>query len=326
MTPEAMPHGAGEHPEVDELSDLSEGILPLARAQQVRAHLEDCALCADTHASLTEIRSALGTLPGPVRMPADVAGRIDAALAAEALLDAHREAPVSRETGPADRAEVSRETKRASTRSASPPAGPAPGSTRPGSAGPGSTGPGSTGPGRGSSRRARRLRALLTTTGVLAVLGLGGVVFQGLDGGASDAGRPTAQQERTEGDGGAMADDGLERRVQALLDQRAGQKGPGQQDTPPDLLVESGEPGADPPPAGGPAVVPSCVREGIGRPEQPLAAEPGRPYAGHPSYLVVLPHPGDPQRVDAYVVDSSCTADSTSGPGEVLAERTYRRD
>ncbi|CAM5719671.1 hypothetical protein SANTM175S_06579 [Streptomyces antimycoticus] len=77
-----------EHPEVAEISALTEGLLSPSRAVDVRTHLASCVLCADVSTSLEEIRSLLGTLPGPVRMPADIAGRIDAALAAEALLDA----------------------------------------------------------------------------------------------------------------------------------------------------------------------------------------------------------------------------------------------
>ncbi|MGW1135967.1 zf-HC2 domain-containing protein, partial [Streptomyces zhihengii] len=87
---------ADRHPDVSEISDLTEGLLPPSRAAELRRHLDDCPLCADVHASLEEIRGLLGTLPGAGRMPADVAGRIDAALAAEALLSA---------TAPALRAE-----------------------------------------------------------------------------------------------------------------------------------------------------------------------------------------------------------------------------
>ncbi|WP_259370751.1 MULTISPECIES: anti-sigma factor [Streptomyces] len=83
-----MTSATGEHPEVTEISALAEGALPLERSADVRAHLALCPLCAEVRDSLEEIRSLLGTLPGPSRMPDDVAGRIDAALAAEALLDA----------------------------------------------------------------------------------------------------------------------------------------------------------------------------------------------------------------------------------------------
>ena len=76
------------HPDVTEISDLTEGLLPPSRTADVRRHLDECELCADVYTSLEEIRGLLGSVPGPTRMPADVAGRIDAALAAEALLDA----------------------------------------------------------------------------------------------------------------------------------------------------------------------------------------------------------------------------------------------
>ncbi|MGW2636441.1 anti-sigma factor family protein [Streptomyces sp. NPDC001348] len=87
------------HPDVAEISDLTEGLLPASRTEDLRRHLQECELCADVHASLEEIRGLLGTLPGPTHMPVDVADRIDAALAAEARqtvtdVDAH----VSRET------------------------------------------------------------------------------------------------------------------------------------------------------------------------------------------------------------------------------------
>ncbi|MFD5924613.1 anti-sigma factor family protein, partial [Streptomyces griseoaurantiacus] len=85
------------HPDVDELSDLSEDLLPPSRTEEVQGHLEGCASCAEIYASLTEIRALLGTLSGPTHMPEDVAARIDAA-----LLDVSREtdsvADVSRET------------------------------------------------------------------------------------------------------------------------------------------------------------------------------------------------------------------------------------
>ena len=60
-----------EHPDVAEISDLTEGLLPPSRTADVRRHLDECELCADVHASLEEIRGLLGTLPGPPRMPDD---------------------------------------------------------------------------------------------------------------------------------------------------------------------------------------------------------------------------------------------------------------
>ena len=61
------------HPDVEEISDLTEGLLPDTRTAEVRQHLDGCELCADVHASLTEIRGLLGALPEPPRMPEDVA-------------------------------------------------------------------------------------------------------------------------------------------------------------------------------------------------------------------------------------------------------------
>ncbi|MFF7360250.1 anti-sigma factor family protein [Streptomyces sp. NPDC008125] len=94
-----------QHPDVAEISDFGEGVLPVARATEVRRHLFTCALCEDMRSSLEEIRSLLGSLPEPSPMPADVTARIGAALAGEALL--HTRTPA---VAPAERVDVSRET------------------------------------------------------------------------------------------------------------------------------------------------------------------------------------------------------------------------
>lgn len=52
-----------QHPDVSEISDLTDGLLSPSRTAEVREHLDSCALCADVHASLEEIRGLLGTLP-----------------------------------------------------------------------------------------------------------------------------------------------------------------------------------------------------------------------------------------------------------------------
>jgi hypothetical protein len=71
--------------------------------------------------------------------------------------------------------------------------------------------------------------------------------------------------------------------------------------------------------------VPTCVRDAIQRPQTPLAVDERTSYRGQPVYLVVLPHAGDPQRVDVYLVDPSCTTGAAPGPGDVLLKRTYTR-
>lgn len=304
------------HPEVNEISDLTEGLLPASRARSVRAHLAGCELCSDIHQSLEDIRSTLGTLPDAERMPDDVAERIDAALAAESLLATQQPTPVSRETTAAEPAPVSRETTPTHGFTS---ARPVPrSSTRPGTTRRGSTRPNTGRPSGRRSGRTRRLRVLLSTAGALAALGLGGVVFQAMTGDGSDN-ESASQQNAHSGD--AQAGPELERRVQHLLAAQAGGSKPD-----PGLSAESRDPNDTAPLAGGPRTVPTCVREALDRREAPLAAEPGQPYDDRPTYLVLLPHPGDSGRVDAYVVDSTCTTETGSGAGEVLTKRTYTKD
>src|SRR3954467_4741780 len=80
--------GQDPHPDVMEIADLAEGILSPEQAAEVHAHVESCVECGEVLASLQEIRGLLGELPEPEPMPADVAARIDAALAAETRLHA----------------------------------------------------------------------------------------------------------------------------------------------------------------------------------------------------------------------------------------------
>jgi len=193
--------GTDEHPEVAEISALAEGILPPDRSADVRGHLDDCVLCADVRASLDEIRNLLGTLPGPPRMPADIAGRIDAALAAEALLDStprdSARLAVSRETtAELVPAHVSRETTAPLDR----PVGRAPAAT---------------GPGRARPRRHWR-KGLLIATPVAAVLVLGGVLTSSLSpsGNSSNSNSTT---KRTADAGVKAKNDDLEASVYSLL-------------------------------------------------------------------------------------------------------------
>ncbi|MEV0275091.1 hypothetical protein AB0I22_01720 [Streptomyces sp. NPDC050610] len=308
-----------EHPEVAEISALSEGILPPDRTADVRQHLADCELCEDVRSSLDEIRNLLGTLPGPVRMPDDVAGRIDAALAAEALLDstAPSEAPsVSRETTPpreaassvlSDSEVVSRETAHVPSMSADRPIG----HSR------AAAGPGRQGQKAGADRRTRRRRwpkALLGTACAAAVLTVGGLLVQS---GLSDdtGGQAHTSVKKGQGDSSGLSSATLESRVQGLLATRkpAESRSMSAQSSPQTTLQDDG------------TTAPSCVREGTGRSDTPLAAHQ-ETYEGQDVYLLVLPHEGDDQRVDAYIVASSCIGASSPTPGEVLLNRTYARD
>ncbi|MBT2480733.1 hypothetical protein J7E94_21440 [Streptomyces sp. ISL-94] len=308
--------GTIRHPDVSEISDLTEGLLSPSRTAEIRRHLGDCPLCADVRASLEEIRSLLGTLPGPVRMPADIGGRIDAALAAEALLDATSPrtrpaaAPRTRATG----GDVSRETPRPRPTAAGG-SGVHPPSGHP-------TGP--SGPGR---RRARRRIAVLTGLAGAAACALGIFLFSDPSGTPA---RTTARSEtpsstaQHSAEAGAYTAQGLQKNVQQLLSSAqitgtdAGEQNNtyGVENTPSAQGVAPSDRRAAP--------VPPCVQAATGRPDTPLAAERGR-YQGAAVYLLVLPHPDDPSLVDAYLVGTGCEDGSSGAPGKPLLTSTYPR-
>ncbi|MDQ1047011.1 anti-sigma factor [Streptomyces sp. V4I2] len=295
------------HPGVAEISDLAEGLLPPSRTADVRQHLAECELCADVHASLEEIRGLLGTLPGPPRMPADVAGRIDAALAAEALLHAtaphavDASAPISAQslsdTSPAsgsdDSALVSRET------STDRPAGNARAST--------------TGPGRKETRRGGRRRAVvLGAVFTAAALGFGSVLFSSLNDGNPSA--PEAQSTTAD----TFSKEKLEQQVSDLLAQN--QSGDSGSRAPDSLGMES-VPGNSPRVFKDP-VVPSCIQKGIGRDDVALGTEKGI-YKGTEALLVVLPDAPDGTRVTAYLMDATCVGKQSSATAKVLLKQSY---
>jgi hypothetical protein len=70
-----------DHPSVDELAELDEGLTPPDRTSAIRAHLAHCAQCQATTQTLADTSAALRALD-PVTMPPEVAGRIDDALSA----------------------------------------------------------------------------------------------------------------------------------------------------------------------------------------------------------------------------------------------------
>ncbi|MFF4657674.1 hypothetical protein [Streptomyces sp. NPDC001381] len=298
------------HPDVTEISDLTEGLLTASRSADLRRHLDGCALCADVHASLEEIRGLLGTVPGPPRMPDDVAQRIDAALAAEALLTATAPEPkttpetpqtASAVTADAEAPHVSRET----------PAGDRPsGRARTASTGPGRKGgKDSTGPRRGGRRRGAVLGALLG----VAALGLGGVLVSSLTGDegsdVSSPGQSTAADTFAQGT--------LERKVANLLDTAQGSKDP-------DSLAVESAPSSPRPKILQQPTVPPCVQKGIGRSDAALATEEGR-YRGTDALLVVLPDVSDSTKVDAYIVDRTCVTHPSSDPAKILLKNSYTR-
>ncbi|MET8078191.1 hypothetical protein [Streptomyces sp. NPDC005303] len=287
------------HPDVAEISDLTEGILPASRTAAVRRHLDGCELCADVHASLEEIRGLLGTLPGPPQMPADVAGRIDAALAAEALLQATAPEAVNA-PAPVETAHVSRETSLTADR----PTGHARTAT--------------TGPGRKDRKRnGRRKIAVLGAVFTVAALGFGSVLLSVLDDDKptnSAHGQPTPTAD-------TFSASGLEKQVSNLLTEKSASGG--------SRAPHTSMGAAEIPGSGDPRIlvtpeVPQCIQNGIRTSDAPLATEDGV-YKGTEALLVVLRDPSDSTRVTAYIVDASCVKTAPTGTAKVLLKQSYTR-
>ena len=295
------------HPDVAEISDLAEGLLPPSRTADVRRHLDECELCADVYASLEEIRELLGSVPGPTRMPADVAGRIDAALAAEALLNATApdvtDAPalvgasrVADDAG--DSARVSRETSATADR----PAGHSRAST--------------TGPGRKQRKRGGRRRiAILGTVFTVAALGLGSVLLTSLN-----DGKPPASEAR--GPKPTTADTFSEAKLEAQVAGLLKSQGSGDGSHAPHSLGVEG--GSNQPKIFKEPTVPDCVRNGIGRTDPALAAKEGT-YKGTDVLLVVMSDASAGNKVTAYIVDASCVSHASAAKAKVLLTHSYTR-
>ncbi|MGV9687622.1 hypothetical protein ACWDUX_00645 [Streptomyces sp. NPDC003444] len=307
MTSTADRADTTQHPDVSEISDLAEGLLSPSRSAAVRRHVDDCPLCADVRTSLEEIRSLLGTLPGPPRMPAEITGRIDAALAAEALLDAT--SPDGESSTP-----VSRETSRPSVET--PPSSPAP--DRPAGRPRAATGP-------GRSKRPRRRIALLSTIGAaFGAVVLGTSLYLSQAGGTAGDDVATGARKADAAVTAAAPFSGspVEERVKDLLVPDRTLRTP--QGIGPESM--SSDTGAVTPRRSGDGAVPACVLAGTGRTDAVLGHERGE-YLGKPAYLLVLPDPTDTTRVQAYVVDASCADRKESGApaAEVLLSKDYPR-
>ncbi|MFE2584437.1 anti-sigma factor family protein [Streptomyces sp. NPDC059378] len=298
------------HPDVAEISDLTEGLLSPSRTTQVRRHLNMCELCADVHASLEEIRELLGTASGPPRMPAEVAGRIDAALAAEALLSAGAPTtggspaptasprPASTASPVGDGTRVSRETSATTDRPS------------------GHARTASTGPGRKSSRaRGRRKVVALGVACTAAVLTLGSVLLTSLWNNTS-SGNTTRGHQSTAAD--TFSEGKLESQVTTLLAQSTGSS-----EAPNSLGAETA-PGTVKPKIFRQPTVPPCIQQGIGRNDAALATEQGI-YQGTDALLVVLPDASDSTRVTVYIVDTTCVSHPSATPAKVLLTHSYTR-
>ncbi|GAA1841937.1 anti-sigma factor family protein [Actinomadura bangladeshensis] len=72
------------HYDYDVLADLAEGLLEDDEAASVNAHLDTCAECRELSADLADVSRILAEAPVP-SMPAELAERIDTAIAAESM-------------------------------------------------------------------------------------------------------------------------------------------------------------------------------------------------------------------------------------------------
>ncbi|MFB7411867.1 zf-HC2 domain-containing protein [Streptomyces sp. NPDC056202] len=319
MTSTAGRANTTQHPDVSEISDLTEGLLSPSRSAAVRRHLDGCPLCADVRTSLDEIRGLLGTLPGPPRMPAEIAGRIDAALAAEALLNAttqKSDAPVSRETSPVPAAAAPADT---SARAADRPAGR--GADRPA----GRSGA-ATGPGRAGKPRRRRIALLSTLGAAFGAVVLGTSLYLSQAGNLTAGGEAGDTKKADTVAGAAVSPfsgSPVEDRVHALLSEDLSTGTP--RAIGPESMSAQTESRA--PQRNRDTAVPGCVLAGTGRSDAVLSHEQGE-YQGKPAYLLVLTDPADSNRVQAYVVDATC-AEQGSGSGstdaDLLFSGTYPR-
>ncbi|MGV9265840.1 zf-HC2 domain-containing protein [Kitasatospora sp. NPDC003701] len=327
--PLSSPDPVGAHPSVDELADLAEELVEPAAAEALRRHLDGCADCRETAEALAGIGTLLGEAPAPA-MPADVAARLHAALAAAAAeadaTDRAAAAPQGPHRGAA--APGPSRSPAGATHSATAPLGP------PGR--PTATASSPAGPGRPRPRR-RRGAVLLGAAAALLAVGLGSaLLLRPADRGAADtsarAGAPAAAAATS---GGATAgpkaelsaggtvyqDDRLAAQVQHLLTRDGATT---------DGSARPFSPSAAPPavgpakPSGSSAAPPAEGEQGLtgggGAPscpalaDGPLLATDRGSYAGSPAELLVYAVPGRTDQLDVYLRSPDC--------GPVLLHRT----
>ncbi|MFI9360151.1 anti-sigma factor family protein [Kitasatospora sp. NPDC053057] len=314
--PLSSPEPADAHPSVEELADLAEGLVePAEAARALHRHLDGCAECRETADALAEVQALLGAVE-PEPMPADVAARLDAALAEAARTD----------LSAAGTAEHPRESPRqapATARRTAAPATPVQAVPAPSAPPSRPTSPSaSSGPGRPRPRR-RRFAVLLGAAAALAAFGLGGALLLDHSEGsgtsaasAASVGVPEDQSARTPhltGPGTVYREDRLAAQVQQLL-ARSGAE-PGLRATGPAKSGAAPAEGARPELSGpssptAPASPAACQAPAPGT---PLATDRGS-YQGSPVDVLVYPTPGRPGFVDVYLRSSDC--------GPVVLQRT----
>ncbi|MFJ9946376.1 hypothetical protein [Kitasatospora sp. NPDC091207] len=321
--PLSSPGPLEAHPSVDELADLAEELVEPDAARALRRHLDGCADCRDTAEALAELGTLLGEVPAPA-MPADVAARLDAALAAAAA-----ETDAAGTADAATRVRSAAEAPDAPHTAAAPPgrtqgpataAHPATAPVAPPARRTTATSP--AGPGRPRPRR-RRAGLLLGAATALLAVGLGGALLlrpaepRGADASAVRAGAAVATgaasgsatgpaEPKLSTGGTVYQDELLAAQVQQLLARTgATTDGPAKPFSPSAAPPAAGEQGLT-----GGGGTPACPAPATG----PLLATGHGSYAGAPAELLVYGVPDRPERLDVYLRAPDC--------GPVLLHRT----
>ena len=298
-----FPSDSSGHPDVEVISEYLEELLPTDSASAVRTHLDECPDCRETLDALDELRELLGESEFPP-LPADIALRIDVALAVESGLRAEQgpSAPVAEQPIRSAPGRVGGRSQGAAHTAPGGPKGP-PAPRRPKV-------------GRRSSRWLRR--AALGVGGVAAlgvVLTVGFSLGSGPDLSASNsAGRSAISN--TKGDAAsayAFTAVGFTAQIQSLV-------GSGKESVAPRAMTQgqaSGAAAAEP----SDTTPPACVLRAVDRPSQsPITSAFGN-YQGTAVFALVYPGKGASTTVDAYLVTADCTP-PVGGRSAILLQRT----
>jgi hypothetical protein len=298
------------HPNPDTLADHAEGLLPSAQSAEVARHLLTCAACRDVRDSLAEVSTLLTAYADPGPMPADVADRLDAALA-QARAD---------EAAADDEA---LETARAAEPAAAATVVPAD-------------------TGRPAGGLPWHSKVLQVAAVVVLLAALGGVAVSGIlhgsgsDGGSSAGSAAGAQDQRSSGSGSGAGSGAVTRTLlsasgtaytisnlgtaaQRLANgEKAAADAQSSAAPTASALASPSRAFADELPAdqraltSSPVALDACVKRLTGGSVRPIAVDIGT-WAGSPATIIVLPGQDDPSMLDVFAVRASCPPGSFLG-------------
>ena len=298
--------GTAQHPEVSEISDLTEGLLPPSRAAEVRGHLA-AASCAPTSTPPWRRSAALlGTLPGPLaRCPPTSPAGSTRRSPPKRCSTPRRPAghSVSRETGPHARPRPFHVKQRSRPAAAAAATGrPAGRAARPGPAG---------------SRRARR-HAPGRGAGPRIRLGTAVGLQRSFPAPAAVTRTPPADGDSRRERCGGRAADAVGGRpsgstVHRLERPGATSRSCARRNVDTKSSPETSAPAAPPdaPARHRPSTVPLLRPAGIGRTDDTARLPSRAPTKARPPISSCCPHATDSTRVQAYVVDASCVDSAT---------------